>query len=165
MPLRSFLLLLLVCLPMQAKAMSEDELKAAYVYNFVLFTDWPEKLSGAFNLCLIGKDSVTPYLESMSGKMVHGLELQTRRISPGESLETCRVVYIAASENLHSALARASRANALTVTDDPQGALNGAMIALQQQGNRIGFAINPASVRKAGITLSSKLLKLARIIE
>lgn len=161
-------LLMLVCaawLPMQASAMSEGELKAAYIYNFALFAEWPDPSGGVFNLCTLGIDAVVPHLAGLSGKTVRGAELQVRSLAPGDSVRNCRILYIASSENLRAALARAGDAHALTVTDDGLGVASGVMITLQQEGSRVTFSINTSLTRQANITLSSKLLKLAKIVE
>lgn len=160
-----FMLMCAGLLPMQAYAMSEGELKAAYIYNFALFAEWPGASGGVFNLCTLGIDAVVPHLAALSGKTVRGAELQARALSPGDPVRNCRILYIASSENLRAALVRASDARALTVTDDGLGVVSGVMITLQQEGNRVTFSINTSLVRQANITLSSKLLKLAKIVE
>ena len=160
-----FLLACVGLLPTSAHAMSESEVKAAYIYNFALFADWPAQAEEVFSLCTLGMDAVVPHLKALSGKTVRGVELQVRSLSPGDPVRSCRILYIASSENLRAALVRASDARTLTVTDDGLGVASGVMITLQQEGNRVTFSINTSLVRQANITLSSKLLKLAKIVE
>lgn len=156
--------ILLGSLPLSAHAMSEGEVKAAYIYNFALFTECPERSGGEFTLCSLGTDAVVAHLPALSGKSVHGVGLQVKTLGSGESARHCHMLYIAASENVRAALVRASEGSTLTITDDGLGVASGVMITLQQEGSRIGFTINTSQIRQARLTLSSKLLKLARIV-
>lgn len=159
------LLGVLPVLPVHAHAPSEGEVKAAYIYNFALFAEWPGRGGGDLTLCSLGADAVVAHLPALSGKRVHGAGLQVKTLAPGELAKNCHMLYIASSENVRAALVRASEGQTLTITDDGLGVAAGAMITLQQEGSRIGFTINTTQIRQANITLSSKLLRLARIVE
>ena len=145
-------------------AFSEYELKAAFVYNFASFTDWPPKAAPGMSVCVIGQDPFGRALDALEGKAVKGQSLTVRRIGSIAEARACRVLFISASEanNLPRLLAAVKDLPVLTVADMEDAAHQGVMIGLTIDKQRITFEINASAVQNANIVLSSRLLSLAR---
>ena len=145
-------------------AFSEYELKAAFVYNFASFADWPPQAAPGMSVCVIGQDPFGRALDALEGKVVKGQSLTVRRLSTIAEARTCRVLFISASEanNLPRLLDAVKDLPVLTVADMEDAAHQGVIIGLAIEKQRIVFEINVAAARHANIVLSSRLLSLAR---
>lgn len=143
---------------------SEYELKAAFIYNFASFADWPPQAAPGMSVCVIGKDPFGRALDALEGKVVKGQGLTVRRIKTIAEVQTCRVLFISASEekNLPRLLAAVKNLPVLTVADIDDAAYQGVMIGIFIEKQRITFEINASAARHASIALSSRLLSLAR---
>ena len=164
------LILLALSLPDQAAqadtAVDERAMKAAYLYNFALFAQWPALPDGDFQLCVLGNTSLDAELERLQGKRVQNLPIAMRRIMPGDSLGGCQLLYVDERNRrtLDSLLERLAGSPVLTITDASGLADRGIMIEMRRQGQRIVFDINLAAARRARLDFSSRLLKLASFV-
>jgi hypothetical protein len=146
-------------------------LKAAFLYNFAKFTEWPaDALAPAqrLSLCIMGDTSVADALEqTIQGRQVEGHELTVRMVKATESIRTCHLLYAGGLDAQRSAqlLQLLHGAPVLTVADSDRFAESGGVAQLILEGDRMRFAINVTSARKARLTLSSKLLNLAKIVK
>ncbi|NEX20814.1 YfiR family protein [Thiorhodococcus mannitoliphagus] len=150
----------------------EAELAAAYLYNFSKFVHWPSSVLGSGNeplvLCVYGRNAASGAIEMLDGKSAQGHRIRIDRLSRGEALTACQIVYISTSESPYLAPLLRSLANRsiLTVSEIPSFAAAGGMIGLVKQDNRLRFEINRASAEAAGLSISSQLLKLAtRVVQ
>jgi hypothetical protein len=159
-------LMLLVPLLAHGENFSEYDLKAAFVYNFAVFTDWPPQAPVDVVICVIGQDPFGPALDALAGKSVKGQSLAVRRLNTIAEARKCRVLFISESEahDLSRLLTAVKDLPLLTVADMPDAAQQGVMIGLVTEDRRVTFEVNVASARKAGIAISSRLLTLARIV-
>ena len=144
-------------------AAAEYELKAAFLYNFALYAEWPVMPDPVY-LCVLGPDPFGPFLDRFEGRDMRGSRVSIRRVASAQEARTCQVLFIAASE--HGRLARiqdelAGRA-VLTVTEGDGFDRSAVMIVIVPESNRLTFEVNLSAVRQAGMNLSSKMLKLAR---
>jgi hypothetical protein len=146
----------------------EYEVKAAYLYNFARFVEWPSTAaatkSDAFAICVLGQDPFGPALDAaLAGETINGKAVLARRVLKPQDAVSCRVLYISSSEDsrLEEVLAALDKAGVLTVSDMPQFAQHGGMIQFVSGGNKIRFEVNLASAQDAGLSLSSELLKVA----
>jgi hypothetical protein len=150
------------------EAPSEYEVKAAFIYNFARFVDWPVRPGAptGLALCVVGKDPFGRALDALEGKAVGDRKLQIRRVSDPESLAGCDMVFISASEQHRlAAILRALRSSpALTIGDTRGFAEQGVMINFYLEGDRVRFEVNPDSATGAGVKISSKLLRLGRLV-
>jgi hypothetical protein len=151
-------------------AASEYQLKAAFLYNFAKFVDWPPgsfaSAVAPFRLCVLGLDPFGSELDStLEGKSVNGHPIALVRNAGEEDVTQCHVVFVAGSEasRLSRLLGRLP-AGVLTVADLPRFAEHGGMIGFVMAGSRVNFEINPEAAEKARVRISSKLLKLAKIV-
>ena len=145
----------------------EDQVKAAYLYNFTRFVEWPAEAApmqdARFAICILGPDPFGAYLDTLlKDATVAGKPAVARRLTKPEDAATCPVLFISASEvdRLDPILARLNR-GVLTVSDIPAFVRRGGMIQFISAGNRIRFEVNQGVSERAGLTLSSELLKVA----
>lgn len=160
------LVMQLICGPAAAQATPEYALKAAFIYNFALFTTWAERDDRILNLCVLGRDPFGPALDALEGKEVGPMRLAVHRHrSLGNVLHQCQIVFLADAE-VDKFLARpeAMRENVgmLTISDREGTARLGIMIELTTQDRKIGFEFNQESARLAKVQVSSRLLRIAR---
>lgn len=150
------------CHPALAQV-TEYRLKAAYLYNFAAFTEWPADAPATLQVCIHGRDPYGEDLAQLEGKQVGGRSLQVRRAVPLEGLASCQLVYVAAGEvgNLSRVLEVLRGRPVLTVTDSPDTLEQGVGINMETRQGRVTFQVNLAAVRRTGLNLSSKLLRLA----
>lgn len=135
---------------------TEYDLKAAFLVNFVQFVKWPGSASATVGI--LGDDPFEGKLQ----KVLHG-KLGIRRSRRPEDLKNCQIIFISKSErgNVGAILSSLEGANVLTVGDMEGFARQGGIIGLTMDGDRVRFEINTAAARRAGLEISSRLLKLA----
>ncbi|RMG67774.1 MAG: YfiR family protein [Nitrospirae bacterium] len=170
--LTSLLALAILCfLPFDLKAApsvtSEYLIKAAFIFKFVNFVDWPEEKlpqGGDFNLCIIGKNPFEDALFAFDGKRIKRRVMRVWQIKTLKELKKCQILYIGPDEAEHvkGILKNINNRAVLTVGDSEGLSKEGVMINMITLNNRISFEINIASARKAGLRISSKLLNLAK---
>jgi hypothetical protein len=160
--------LVLGCLPEMVlanglRSVPEHEMKAAYLYNFALLTSWPGSPSGVFNVCVVGQDDYVAAVDVLQGKSVGRQPIQVLQLAQPEDAPKCHVVFVSDIEPTRVARLWAAihGTSVLTVTDDKR--LQGeTMIYLEPDNQRLVFEVNMVPVRRAELTLSSKLLRLAK---
>lgn len=142
---------------------SEVTLKVAFIYNFTQFTDWPADVGNTLNLCVTGKDPFGTALDILQGKMAAGRTLVLQRKNASDSLDKCHILFIAPSAmgNLGRLLDSLADNPTLTIADSPGASASGVALNMNVVKNKVTFEANLQAVRTAGLTLSSKLLRLA----
>jgi len=153
----------------EAAANSEYQVKAAFLYNFMKFIDWPgDGLStpGTVTLGIVGKDPFGEALDEVRGKIVKGRRVVVVHLRGIEELKECDLLFICASEKgrLSQILKTVQNARVLTVADQDGFCQAGGMINLVFVKNRVGFEVNVAAASRARFRVSSQLLKLARLV-
>lgn len=142
----------------------EDQFKAAYLFNFLKFVDWPAGVANdVLTVCFIGADGVHDTLASgIESKRAGSRRLAVRQLDGNASLDGCNVLYADAHDvPSDQRLASASQLSILTVSDASSFVLHGGMIELFTDSNRLRFNINVDNTQKAGLRISSNLLQLA----
>lgn len=145
-----------------------DQIKAAYVFNFVKFVEWPADAADApIQICFVGAPGVHDSLRSATAdKRVGARRIVSRPLKQGESAAGCAVVYLdAQAMNDDAAMLQNVRTAALTISDAQRFTRSGGAIQLFTEENRLRFVINVENARRAGIRISSNLLKLASNVE
>lgn len=144
----------------------EYDLKAAFLLNFARFVEWPDLAPGApVAICVLGKDPFGKALdEVVENRSAGGRRIVVRRISSAAQLGNCQVVFIASQEkHLAEILAAAEKARALTVGESEAFLEEGGIIRLLAGDKRVAFEINLEVASRAGLTISSQLLRVARV--
>ncbi len=143
----------------------EDELKAGFVLNFTMYTEWPAGVLGGHDLliCSVEPRALSGRLETLQGRTVSGRSIRVLVTSRPSEWNACQVLFIDAdARHRPDAVPRAlGLAPVLTVSDAPGFIQAGGMIGLKLRGGRIRFEINQGAARESGLVLSSQLLKLA----
>jgi hypothetical protein len=149
---------------------TEYEVKAAFLYHFAKYSEWPseaEKGGDLFVVGVLGRDPFGSVLdETLAGKEVRGRKLAVRRCSTVEEARQVRILFVnpEAKAELGRVLQSLAAHPVLTVGDLDQFASKGGMIGFRVQGEIVRFDINVEQVEKAGLRMSSQVLKLARIV-
>jgi hypothetical protein len=151
---------------------SEYEVKAAYLYKLGKFVEWPDKVTPAaedsFAICVLGKDPFgTTFDTTIAGESINGKKVVIKRLVKLHDAVGCRILFISSSEEsrLKEILADLSKTSVLTVSDMPQFARRGGMVEFVVDSKRVRFGVNLTSAERAGLTLSSQLLKVAISVE
>lgn len=150
---------------------TEHEVKAAYLYNFLKFVEWPADgaASSTGPLCIgvAGADPFGDVLDRTVGsKEILGRSVIVRRAGDPRLLVGCHIVFFGRVPSASTAetLRAIAGKGALTVGDQPGFAQNGGMVNFVMDEDSVGFEINPSAAARAGLTLSPRLLQLARIV-
>jgi hypothetical protein len=149
-----------------AQDLTASQLKAAFIYNFVKFTEWPVVLpaSEPFVICVIGDAAVGDALEVViEGGDVAGHRMVT--LAPiSRPTAACRVLYVSGASvaEVARAITGLQDSPVLTISDVGGFAQAGGMAELFFDRGRLRFTIKAASVQRSGLKMSSKLLTLGR---
>lgn len=145
---------------------SEYQVKAAFLYNFAKFVKWPETaFSGTnspFVIGILGEDPFGPDLPlAIRGKNINGHPLSLRVGLSLAEMQQCHIVFICRKpkRNIPETVAALTKANTLTVSEIDGFTKAGGMINFVMDGSKVHFEINDQAATKAGLTISSKLLK------
>jgi len=149
-------------------APTEYEVKAAYLFNFAKYLEWPaDAFAGPqapLTLCVLGRDPFGEALTAYQRRTVQGRELRVRRGAGLDDLRGCQMVFVAESEEPR--LQRILRANAalpIAMVSDIDGFSDaGGMIGLVDADQRVQFDLNLASAERARIKVNSQLMRIAR---
>lgn len=146
----------------QADNTLEYQVKAAFIYNFLVFTQWPES-EQTIHLCHYGEDYFGNELDKLQNKSVHRRAIKVVRIREPDQLTQCQAVFFSRSTggNLTNILDGLEDAPILTLADSPNAISKGVIINMNLVDGKIVFEINLGIARKSGLDLSSKLLQLA----
>jgi hypothetical protein len=156
----------------QEKVLSEYEVKAAYMVNFARFTEWPrEAFAGEASAVLIGVVGRDPFGEALdktlAGQKVGARPFEIRRGKRLADVGECHLLFIsdADRERVEDALIALRGRHVVTVSDYLEFAAMGGVIGFYAEGKKIRFEVNPRAAERQGVKLSSKLLRLARIVK
>ncbi len=149
----------------------EYQIKASILYHFLQFVEWPESAfiqnPGELVVGVLGKDPFGAVLDrTLAGKTVRGKKLVIRRYASPEDVEACHLLFVSTSvenrvkEVLHSL----TPTSVLTVGESARFTQHGGIIRLFEFKNKVRFEINQEAAQRATLRVSSKLLKLARVV-
>lgn len=178
MPDRSvFVALLMVglvasVLPAVAQDVQEYDLKAEFMRRFTLFIEWP---AGAlpppdepFVIGIIGDSPLHGALETrLNNAVIKNRRAELRIVGDLTEIDNCQVLFIASTmqARLDQILVRTRGRPVLTVADCEGCAAHGVLVNFFLVGNQVRFEVNEAAVRDSGLDFSSRLLKVARLVE
>ncbi|MGA3235004.1 MAG: YfiR family protein [Bryobacteraceae bacterium] len=151
-----------------AQAANEYEVKAAFLFNFTRFVDWPQSsASGLFCIGIAGADPFGSALEeAVKGRSAGGHAIAVKHFKPGEESAACEIVFISGADarKMRAALGRLQHAAVLTVGEGPGFCHSGGVIAFEIEDNKVRLEINPEAAQRARLQISSKLLSLATLV-
>jgi hypothetical protein len=149
----------------------EYRVKATFLFQFTQFVDWPPEAFGAAEaplvIAVLGEDPFGRFLDdTVRDEKANGHPLVVQRYQRIEEVKNCHVLYLAQQEarripDIESAF---KQRNILTVSDAVDFTSRGGIIQFVTQEKRVGLRINLSAAKSANLTISSKLLRLARVI-
>lgn len=144
------------------ESLSEIQVKAGFLYNFIKFVEWPSLgASQPLTLCIAGEDIFGNLLDAFPGKPINAHPIKIVRNVPAHKIVGCQVVYISQDAIATEIVREASQYPVLTVSDVPRFLEKGGIIQLETQDEKVIFTINAGAATKAKLQISSKLLALA----
>jgi hypothetical protein len=158
------------CLWAQSTKPTDYDVKAVYLFNFGRFVEWPSAVfakSDLFTICVLGEDPFGPALDAtLSTETIGGKNVTARRISSPAEGVNCQILYLssAAESRLTQVIESLDRGAVLTVSDIPRFSQRGGMIQFVPDGKKVRFEVNLTAVQRAGLNLSSELLKVATAV-
>ncbi len=151
----------------------EYQIKAAFLYKFLLFAEWPEEPTDESRdtiiIGIIGKDSFSNAFEPVEGEIIDGRKLIIKRFKKDVSavkLKKCHILFISPSlkNDTDKILESLNQHPVLTVSEIKEFIESGGMINFLIKENRVGFEINTSAAESVGIKFRSKLLRVAQRI-
>ncbi|MGH1420308.1 MAG: YfiR family protein [Hyphomonas sp.] len=138
----------------------QDQIRTAMVFNFARFADWPEKpTSGDLTLCLSRDADIAGPLLALSGREVKGRRLNAVLLD-NTPVSECDLAYLSSSDAASDKALELLLAGSLTISSQ-RGFSDDGVIELVRIGRQLRFSINNSNAKKASISLSSKLLRIA----
>lgn len=151
----------------EAGQASEYEVKAAFLYNFAKFVEWPESTTdNTLNICTLGEDPFDKAMDSIVGRFIKKRRVVIKRISSVKKSENCHILFVSSSERkqLRAITQAIGDAAILTIGDTEGFAKKGLIINLIMENDKVRFEVNLDAAKRSGLHISSSLLELARII-
>lgn len=166
------LLALATLMPELSRAeVSAAEIKAAFVFNFAKFVEWPERTfpdpNSPILLCVAGDgDGLERQLSRLEGKEAQGRLIRVRSLGRQEATTGCHILVLEASPGERAQrLQSIGHSAVLTIADSGDFPREGGMIGLFVIANRVQFSVNLGAAQGAGLKLSSRMLQLAYSIQ
>ena len=157
----------------EAQPVTEQDVKAVFLFKFTNFVEWPAAAwqgSEPFTFCVAASKEMTAIIErTMAGETVKGRAVETKVVTAPDEARECHILFIGRTEATRApALLAAVRAlPVLTVgeSEDFVSTSSGGAIGFVVVEGRVRFDINLENARRGGLTMSSRLLQVARKLE
>jgi hypothetical protein len=145
------------------------QVKAAFIYNFTQFVEWPSNAydgsQSPFVIGILGENPFGNYLEELvKDEMAGTRRIVIKKYRDADDVKSCNILYINMA-NCGEVLRGLRNKSILTVSDADNFTRDGGMVRFFTQNNKIRFQINPTAARAVNINISSKLLRVADIVE
>jgi hypothetical protein len=151
---------------------TEYQLKAVFLFNFVQFVEWPASAHATkvspIVIGIVGENLFGDALDdAVKGEKVGGRSLTVRRFKEGDDLTACHVLFVASSlkGTVGELLRELQGRPVLTVGETPGFAARGGVINFVMANKKVHFEANREAATRQGLTISSKLLALARVVD
>jgi hypothetical protein len=163
---------MLLTLGASGQALDEYQVKAAFLYNFAKFVEWPPEAfktpKDPILVCVLGRNPFGNALEeAIRGKSIAGRPFAYRHVSDAESASACQILFVGSEESKHfrSLLESLKPMGILTVGEAQGFAADGGVINFKLDEGRVRFEINVAAAEHQQLHISAKLLSLAQIVK
>jgi hypothetical protein len=148
----------------------EYQVKAAFLLNFTKFVQWPavafSDQRSPLAICILGEDPFGSWLdEIVKGEAVNGRELVVQRIRRAPQAKSCQVLFVARQEKEVPRILDDLGPGVLTVGEGENFLEDGGIIAFVIEDRRVRFDINQRGAARARLTLSSRLMSVARSVK
>lgn len=155
----------------RAQAPSEYEIKAAFLYNFAKFVEWPSDPSSNARdpivVCIAGNDPFGEILDqTILYKTANGHPFMIQRFRRAEDAKYCQILFTSSSDQtyIRSVLAILKGSSVLTVGETEGFLRLGGIINFALEENQVRFEINVDAAERARLKISSKLLRVAKVV-
>ena len=175
-----FTIAVLLCLSLAARvhAQSSDSsesseylIKAGFIYNFAQLVQWPAgtfaQADSPIVIGIFGPDPFGGIIDRViENKKLDGRSLVVKRLKRGASIKDCNILFVSAAEASHldEVIQSTKGMPILTIGETPGFAVHGGVINLTLEGNKVRFEVNIDAAKQANLSISSRLLALARIV-
>jgi len=150
----------------------EYKVKAAFLYNFISFVEWPtNKLAATDKEVLVGclpDDPAAPILaRALAGKVADGRQIRLVILTEGQEASGCHLLFLgrARAAQVDATLARVKKAPVLTVSEVDDFGQRGGMINFVRHERTFRFEVNLGAAESAGLRISSKLASMATVVK
>jgi hypothetical protein len=146
---------------------SEHEVKAAFLFKFPSFVEWPQEASGPGPLVIgvAGAEEVASHLEALvPGRTIQGRPVSVRRLAPGAPTAGLQVLFLGRGQGARLAeIVRQAPTQPLLIVCEWEGALEaGAVVNFLHEGGRVRFEVALDSAERRGLRISSRMLAVAQ---
>jgi hypothetical protein len=155
----------------QSPSAGEYQVKAAFLFNFAKFVEWPASsfsdATAPLRICVFGRDPIGEELRNIAKeKTVNGRKLEVSQVLDLQVARTCHILFIASSERtrLKQIFEGLRGSDALTVGDTKGFVEQGGMINFVLEHDRVQFEVNRKAAEESGLKISSKLLIVAKLV-
>jgi hypothetical protein len=154
-----------------AQTVSEDQVKAAYLYNFAKFVEWPARNftnpTDPIRLCVLSRQAFESELNQMvKGKTIAGRPVAVVPVQRGEQARSCHILFIDSSQDRQvQHIIEALRDTSVLTVGETEGFVEkGGIVNFVLQDDRVQFQVNHRAANQAGLRISSRLLTLAKLV-
>jgi len=157
-----------------AGEVEEYAVKAAFTFNFVQFVQWPETSftndTDPYHLCLIGDTTIVERFSAINGKKIGARTIYVHRLSSEseKECEECDIIFISRNTDRsisEKIISKVEKKPVLTIGETKGFTKLGGMINFFSKDGRLQFEINTSATKNKGLKISSRLLKLAVIVD
>lgn len=156
----------------QNKPIPEYQVKAAFLFNFTRFVDWPSdsfnSANAPFVIGIVGKDNFGGFIEELvKGENIKGHPIKIQRYKSAKEILHCHILFVPAKESaqMKETLTSVKDKSILTVSDAKDFVQRGGIVRFYKENNKIKLEINLTSANAKQLNISSKLLSVARIFD
>jgi uncharacterized protein DUF4154 len=156
----------------RAQVADEYQVKAAFMYNFAKFVEWPPQAfktsTDPIAICIVGQSPFGSALDAaVSGKTVEGRTFLVRHLSDEQPSTGCQILFVSTSEHrrVHAILDAIKTGGVLTVGETETFASEGGVINFKIESGKVRLQVNVDAAEQAKLRISSKLLSLAQIVK
>jgi hypothetical protein len=154
-----------------AQSVSEDQVKAAYVYNFAKFVEWPSRdfasPTAPLRFCVLDDRSFeSELIQIVKGRAVAGRPVIVVPVQSGDQSRDCHILFIGSSQEgqVRHIIEVLRETNVLTVGETKGFVEAGGIINFVLQDDRVQFQVNHKAAKQAGLSISSRLLAVAKVV-
>ena len=157
-----------VLAPGISRAELESEVKAAYLYRFLSYLEWPQPATegdrAPFVIGVMGADDVYDALKDIAqGRSAQGRPVEVRRVKEGDDSLGIHLLFV--GKNAAEILPRVASRNAIIVSEVDGALRRGAAINLVRTADHVRFEVAPAVAERKGVRISSRMLAVAAHVE
>jgi hypothetical protein len=155
--------------PEQPEGTLENDVKATFLFNFTKYVEWPaaafQSDDEPFRVCVIGATAFSSAVDRViANESVGSHPLVRAAVESAEAARECHILFVGRADAARAdrVLSATRAVPVLTVSDGPDFLRRGATLAFVVEGNRVRFDVNLVDAKSRGLTISSKLLRVAR---